>query len=66
MALLIGLRGLSKEVVKLQGFLFVPGRRITAKGNDPLGNAPMRPFEVQLSDESVQKPCIPRKSQVLR
>lgn len=66
MVSLIGLCGLGKEVVKLQGFLFVPGLRITAKGNDPLGNAPMRPFEVQLSDKSVQKPCVPRKSQVLR
>ena len=65
-ASLIGLRGLSEEVVKLQGFLFVPGRQITAQGSDPWGDAPMRPFKVQLSDESVQKPRFPRKSQILR
>lgn len=58
---LIGLRGLSKEVVKLQGFLFVPGRQITAQGSDPRGDAPVRAFKVQLSDESVQKPLFPRK-----
>lgn len=58
---LIGLHGLSEEVVKLQGFLFVPGCQITAKGCDPLGNAPMRPFEVQLSNESVQKPLCSQK-----
>lgn len=52
-AWLIGLRGLSKEVVKLQGFLFVPGHQITAQGSDPWGDAPMRPLKVQLSDESV-------------
>lgn len=62
----MGYVGYDKEVVKLQGFLFVPGCQITAKGSDPPGDAPMRPFEVQLPDESVQKPCIPRKPQVLR
>ena len=64
--LLIGLRGLSEEVVKLQGFLFVPGHQIMARGSEPLGDAPMRPFEVQLSAESVQKPHFPIKSRVLR
>lgn len=63
---LIGLRMLSEEVVKLQGFLFVPGCQITAQGSDPQGDAPMRPFKVQLSDESVQKPHFYRKSQVLK
>lgn len=58
---LIGLRGLSEEVVKLQGFLFVPGRQITAQSSDPQGDAPTRLFKVQLSDESVQKPHFPRK-----
>lgn len=48
--------GSAKEVVKLQGFLFAPGRQITAQGGDPLGDAPTRAFTVQLSDESVQKP----------
>lgn len=63
---LIGLRGLSEEVVKLQGVLFVPGRQITAQSSDPGGDAPVRPFKVQLSDESVQKPHFSRKSQVPR
>lgn len=53
---LIGLRGLRKEVVKLQGFLCTPGRRITAQRTDPLGDAPKRLLKVQLSDESDQKP----------
>lgn len=30
------------------------------------GNAPLRPFEVQLPDESVQNPAIPSKFQVLQ
>lgn len=63
---LIGLRGLGEEVVKLQGFLFVPGRQITARASDPHGDAPMRAFKVQLSDESAREPHFPRKPQVLR
>lgn len=64
--LLIGLLGLNEEVVKLQGFLFVPGRQITAQGSDPRVDAPMSPYNKQLSDESVRKPHFSRKSQVLR
>lgn len=48
------------------GVFIVPGRQITAQGSDPRGVAPMRPFKVQLFDESVQKPRFPRKSKVLR
>lgn len=64
--MLIELLWLNEEVVKLQGFLYVPGHQITVQVSDPRGDAPMSPFKVQLSDESVQKPHLPRKSQVLR
>lgn len=62
---LIGLGELSEEVVKLQGFLFVPGHQITGQGSDPRGDAPMSLFKLQLSDESIQKTYFPRNSQVL-
>lgn len=63
---LIGLCGLGKEAVRLQGFLFVPGCQLTVQGSDLWGGAPERPFKVQLPDESGQKPHFPRKPQVVR
>lgn len=69
--LLIGLRGLyNKEVVKLRVFFYLRLAMLKKNAKQRLvtlwGDAPVRPFEVQLPDESVQNPQIPRKFQVLQ
>lgn len=64
---LIGLLGLSEEVVRRQGFLFVACSSHRSPGHtDPQCDAPMRPLKVQLLDESVWKPCFLRQTQVAR